>query len=245
MKASPDAQQALLTVQGIDNLITANRRSADAVRTQERSALLRQSLADLSPQLIHLSGLRDDLTSDLAKLDSDVKVVQSRLTRDAEQLSQTSSAKDAQGLEHEIQTLTARKENLESTELSLLERLEECERQLGECEETRARIATDLENVAAEAIEQLSLIDAEHEKLLFEKQTVFRSLPSELVDLYERQRERYGIGAAALSRGVSGGSGMALSAAEIEVIRSSPLDEVILCPTSNCILIRNDESGLW
>ena len=62
--------------------------------------------------------------------------------------------------------------------------------------------------------------------------------------LYDRQRTRYGIGAALLTRGVSQGSNMALTGADLAEVRAAAPDAVILDPESNCILVRTAESGL-
>jgi predicted nucleic acid-binding Zn-ribbon protein len=65
-----------------------------------------------------------------------------------------------------------------------------------------------------------------------------------LVELYERQRERYGIGASHLRAGISSASGVALTESDLQKIRETPEDTVVLCPDSNAILVRTAESGL-
>jgi predicted nucleic acid-binding Zn-ribbon protein len=69
-------------------------------------------------------------------------------------------------------------------------------------------------------------------------------LPADLVALYDRQRTRFGVGAALLQRGVSQGSNMALTAADLAAVRAAPADAVVLDPESNCILVRTEASGL-
>ena len=70
------------------------------------------------------------------------------------------------------------------------------------------------------------------------------SISAELVALYDKQRSRYGIGAALLTRGVSGGSHVKLHESDLAVIRAAAPDDVVLDPDSSCILIRTEESGL-
>ena len=66
----------------------------------------------------------------------------------------------------------------------------------------------------------------------------------ELLALYNRQRERYGIGAALLTRGVSMGSNVKLHESDLAKIRLADPDDVVLDPDSSCILVRTEESGL-
>jgi predicted nucleic acid-binding Zn-ribbon protein len=70
------------------------------------------------------------------------------------------------------------------------------------------------------------------------------TLPSDLVALYERQRERYGFGASHLRRGISSASGVALTESDLAEVRNAAPDDVVLCPDSNAILVRTGESGL-
>ncbi len=63
-------------------------------------------------------------------------------------------------------------------------------------------------------------------------------LPADLVALYEKQRDRYGVGASLLRRGVSEASGFALLADELAKIKAAAPDDVLLCPSSEAILVR-------
>ena len=63
-------------------------------------------------------------------------------------------------------------------------------------------------------------------------------LPEDLVQLYERQRERYGVGVSELRGGVSSASGVQLTESDLQDIRQAADDDVVLCPDSNAILVR-------
>jgi predicted nucleic acid-binding Zn-ribbon protein len=69
-------------------------------------------------------------------------------------------------------------------------------------------------------------------------------LPEELIALYERQRDRYGFGASLLRGGVSSASGLKLNENDMADVRAAAPDDVLLCPDSNAILVRTNESGL-
>jgi predicted nucleic acid-binding Zn-ribbon protein len=69
-------------------------------------------------------------------------------------------------------------------------------------------------------------------------------VPAELLALYEKQRARYGVGASLLRGGVSSASGVALNSSDMTMVRAAAPDVVLLCPDSNAILVRTNESGL-
>jgi predicted nucleic acid-binding Zn-ribbon protein len=182
--------------------------------------------------------------SELSRAESDVSLVDARIAKDSERLSQTSSAKDAQGLEHELESLAARKSDLEDIELAIMERLEEASAALASLEEQLASAEGALSEARAQEKAQSEEIAATTAQLTQEREKLVDSVPADLVELYERQRERYGIGASHLRAGISSASGVALTESDLQKIRETPEDTVVLCPDSNAILVRTAESGL-
>ena len=127
MNASPADQRRLLEVAELDTRIrqadAARRNPPQAARVQELLARRQELAQELTTRL----GARDDLRAELARIESDVAVVDARRTRDAERLNSTSNVKEAQGLESELASLARRKSDLEDAELEIMERLEEAE----------------------------------------------------------------------------------------------------------------------
>jgi len=66
----------------------------------------------------------DNIRSELRRSESDVELVETRIARDAERLVQTSSPKDAQALEHELESLRVRQSDLEDIELAIMDNME-------------------------------------------------------------------------------------------------------------------------
>jgi len=189
---------------------------------------------------VELEGLR----SELARSESDVQIVEARIAKDTERLAHTSSAKDAQGLEHELESLAKRRSDLEDIELAIMEKLDAVEQTMAGIEaesataEAALQEARDREAVESERWKgEMSVLEATRTQLV-------SGLPEDLYALYERQRERYGVGASHLRGGISSASGVALTESDLQTIRRTPLDQVVMCPDSNAILVRTAESGL-
>ncbi len=189
---------------------------------------------------IELEGVR----SELSRSESDVGVVEARIAKDTERLAHTSSAKDAQGLEHELESLAKRRSDLEDIELAIMEKAEELEQAM-------AGIEHELGTAEAALLAAREHESRESERLAGEirvlgetRQALVSNLPEDLYSLYERQRERYGHGASHLRAGISSASGVALTESDLQEIRLAPPDQVMMCPDSNAILVRTAASGL-
>lgn len=244
LRAAPQDQEKLLDLQAID---TRTQQIAHAKRNLPQLAELATLAASddaLRRRLAAEQGTLDDLRTELRRIESDVEVVDTRMARDSARLQATASAKDAQGLEHELASLGRRKSDLEDMELAVMEKLEEQEAVMAGLEGERDALALRREGLEADRDRSVAALDAEAADLVGKREALVATLPADLVELYERLRSRYGIGAALLRRGVSGGSNVALTASDLAAVRSAAPDEVVLDPESGCILVRTAESGL-
>jgi predicted nucleic acid-binding Zn-ribbon protein len=186
----------------------------------------------------------EDVRAELKRLESDVAVVEARIARDAERLQGSASVKDVAALEQELAALHKRQNDLEEIELTVMERLEEHEAELAKTDAALAELGAKI--AAAESARDAALagITAERESVVDTRRVLQTMVPRELYDLYERQRSRYGFGASLLRFGVSSATGVTLLADELARIRAAAPDDVLMCPSSDAILVRTSESGL-
>ena len=239
ISAPPAVQARLLDLQRIDDELTRiaqHRRRLEqagdiAAAETERSAL-RRTAADRRGEL-------EDLRTRIGRVEADVLTVEQRLDRDRGRLATTSSVKDVAGLEQEIASLRRRRDALDDDQLELMEQVESIEAAaaavqtaLSALEERIAVLRTDRDDALAGLVDQQADAATRRAALAGE-------LPGDLVALYDRQRTRYGIGAARLVGAVSEGSNMALTGADLASVRSAAADAVVLDPESNCILVRS------
>lgn len=244
MKATPESQARLLELQALDNRLSQlARRESDL---PERAALgeIDAERDRLRADLASLRGTLEDAQAELRRVESDVDVVTARVAKDTERMLGATEAKQAAAFEHEIASLKQRQSDLEDIELVVMEHVEEHQAavdsvtaQLAEVDERRAD--------AAHAVEvALAQLAADRAEATASRAALVAELPEDLVALYEKQRARYGVGASFLRRGVSEASGVALLADELATVRAAAPDDVLICPSSNAILVRTGESGL-
>lgn len=244
MKARPEDQLALLTLQERDNHIAQLGHQRDHIAEQAQLADIVASLREFSQTLVAANGELEDAKLELSRIEDDVRVVEERIAKDKAREDNTASAKDLQAIESELATLATRKNNLEDAELIVMEKVEAAENAVAAIVVERDAVEDQRVSLASTIAAKLAEINAELAREQAERTALAGSLPVDLVELYERQRSRYGIGAALLQRKISGGSGVELTSTDLDRIRLSAADEVVICPDSSCILVRTSESGL-
>jgi predicted nucleic acid-binding Zn-ribbon protein len=244
VKARPEDQLALLTLQDRDNHITQLNHARKNIAEQAELAEVTASLREFSQSLIAAQGVLEDAKIELSRIEDDVRVVDERIAKDKERESGAASAKDLQALEAELTSLATRKSNLEDIELVVMQSIEDAEVAVADVVVERDAVEARRIALANAVTSREAKIDAELASEISARNELASSLPTDLVELYERQRARYGIGAALLRRRITGGSGVELNSTDLDAVRAAASDDVVICPDSSCILVRTNESGL-
>ncbi|MEO5921338.1 MAG: hypothetical protein ABIQ01_09370 [Pseudolysinimonas sp.] len=244
LKADPADQALLLELQALDTKMQQLGHRASTLPELAALASLGAEREALQRTFVEQTGASEDAQAELKRTESDVAVVDARIARDSERLQASASVKDVAALEQELGALAKRKSDLEDIELAVMETAEERDSALAttrtelEALDTRIAEATTARDAA------LSTVGAEREHAGADRATIAAKVPADLLALYEKQRERYGVGASMLQGGVSLASGVALNSSDMSTIRAAAPDDVLLCPDSNAILVRTGESGL-
>jgi len=244
LKAAPEDQALLLElqeldtrVQRIDHQLRTLPETAELTRLDGEAQSLRRTLAEQT-------GALEDAQAELGRVEADVAVVEARMERDRGRLQATSSVKDVQALEQELEALARRRDELEEIELVVMERVEEHESALAGTREGLAALEARIAETTAARDAGAGALQRERADVSTDRETIASRVPAELLALYEKQRARYGVGASHLRAGVSSASGVALNATDLNVVRAAAPDDVLLCPDSSAILVRTAESGI-
>lgn len=244
LKASPQEQSLLLDLQALDTKVSQLQHRSKSLPQHEAIAELAKQTAALRLTELEQRGAHEDVTIELSRLEADVQIVLARISRDTERMQSSTSSKDALAFEHELGLLAKRQFDLEEIQFTVMEKLEEREQEL---EATRAQISaigSQSDFLAAERDAELATIEGEIKHSSANRSTIASKVPADLLALYEKQRARYGTGASLLQHGVSKASGVKLLENEMQAIRAAAPDDVIMCASSEGILVRTDESGI-
>lgn len=241
MKASPRQQQLLLDLQELDNTLARLRRRRQQLPERAQIAELQGEAATAKESFMAVQRELDAQTADIARLEDDIATVRARRVRDDQLLAASTSPKEAQALQGELETLARRQSELEDRELELMEASEETQARFDEAAGVLGGLDARRAELDAAVAAGEAGIDAELAAAAESRAGLVAELQRDLVDLYEQTRARGGIGAARLRGNVSEGSNMSLAPAELSDIRAAAADEIVFCPQSGAILVRDFE----
>lgn len=243
MNASPENQRTLLDIADLDRRIAqaerARTKPSQAGRITELVAIRQEQLRELTT----LTGTRDDVRTELKRLESDVAVVEARRNRNAERLAASTSSKDAQALEHELASLARRQSDLEDAELDVMGRLEEAEAAVAAQQALLETTTAEGSALTAQAKADVAAATDLGAQLARDRAAVAEGVSPELLAEYSR-RATNSAGAALLTRGTCEGCRILLPSTDLNDIRRAADDLVVSCPECGCILVRTEESGL-
>ncbi|GAB2515679.1 hypothetical protein FB385_3230 [Paramicrobacterium agarici] len=245
VKAPNSEQKKLLELQrsdsGIDRLRHRERNlPEDHALTEanaERDAITRRLATEV--------GAVEDAQADLARLESDAATVAARMQRDEQRLQQTSSVKDVAALEAELDSLRKRTSALEEQQLEVMQAVEDATVVADSTRAESSAISDRISEITAQRQSSLDEIAAEMGTLNGARTALAQSLDTALLEIYEKQRAKTGIGAALFRAGTCGGCTMTLTGQDLADVRAAAIDDVVRCPECNCIVVRTEESGLW
>ena len=141
-------------------------------------------------------------------------------------------------IQHELQSLARRQAELEDVEIEIMERLEETAAGLQGAEQRMAEARTRAEETSAAWDRREDEIVSETAQLEQRREAVVADLPADLVALYEKIRDRSGVGAALLRHGQCGACQLMLSSADRDRVRAAAPDEVVRCDECGAIMVR-------
>ena len=244
LKAAPDDQKLLLDLQALDTKLSQLDHRAKSLPQIATLAGLSAEIGVARQSVATAQGTSEDIRLEISRLESDVELVENRITRDTARLEASSSVKDVQALEQELAALRKRRDDLEEIELTVMERQEVADAELAVAQQALDGFTDYQVTLETQRDASLEEIAAERSSTAADRATIAGRVPADLLALYERQRTRYGFGASLLQYGSSMASGVRLQENDLASIRAAAPDDVIICPVSDAILVRTAESGL-
>jgi len=246
VKADPQAQLRLLELQAADTALAQLAHRRDHLPELAEIAAAGERIAGLRDDVVRAETEVGDLDREQKRVDRDVLQVRDRADRDRARLqSGAASAKELEGLQHEVESLSRRQTTLEDQELEVMERREEAETRL-----VQARTALDSSDSEVSVVVRrrdaaFEEIDAAQQAREAERKGIVGDIPADLLALYDKVRAQHGgVGAAALRQRRCEGCRIELAGNDLSAARNAAPDEVLRCEECRRILIRTPESGL-
>ena len=237
MKIQKQQLESLLEVQ---ELILSNKK-LELVANQVKDSLLDD---DLRGQMLAISSdlnakrtAHEELERDLRRLTEEQQLISKREEQDRARLKTTAVARDAMGLQHELETLAKRAASLSEQAQGLRDEIARSSSEQSELQTQRDELdeASSAERDRAKA----ELAELKNEHLLNREKIagIKAGLEEQLLSYFERRAER-GLAIGRLRSNACGACNMNLNAAAMANLNNIPGDELSTCPECQAILIR-------
>ncbi|KAA5826507.1 C4-type zinc ribbon domain-containing protein [Saccharopolyspora hirsuta] len=242
MKADPAVQRRLLDLADADaelNRVQHRRRSLpelDQIGEAEREVRAKRD------ELVVAETAFSDLDREVKRLENEVEQVRKREQRDRDLMASGASAKQLEDLEHELQTLARRQGVLEDEQLEVMEQREALETNVTKSREALTEAEARLTEVQERRDEALAGLESSQARLQGERDLIAKSLPENLLALYERIRAKGGVAAGLLQGARCGACRIELDRTALNEVREAADDDVVRCEECGAILVRTGES---
>jgi predicted nucleic acid-binding Zn-ribbon protein len=237
MKLDKAGQSALLKLSQVDLEI-------EQIKTEISKAINSKELSDTSAQLSELSGEVlsartnfENLTMEARKADDNLHLVEERIARDTERLNSTSSPKDAQAIQSEIESLTKRKEDLEEVELEVLDRLDQSKVALDEVSAQREQVSKKLSELQESIQAQVDELKNRGRKLTADREILISKIPADVLEKYKNLAAKQ-IAVGQIENRACSACRMGLTASTIDSLSELAEDSIGTCPECLAMIVR-------
>lgn len=239
MKAAPSDQLQVLDIQRLDFAVATLSNKLASLPEILELQVASARLAVVKDLAVAAETQISDIKRELLRSEADVEQVASRLERDEKRLADpNTSAKELEKIQHEVQTLSTRRAELEEVELEIMLRVDSIKERLAELRNEESVLKETLEEITARKAAASQTIDSEISALTSERKEIAATVDTALLSLYEKIRENNGTGAAAIRDGKCDGCHLSINSVEIGRFKTLDPDEVVRCEECRCILVR-------
>ena len=230
----------LLVVQSHDTTL-------DQLLHRRRTLPERVALVQIEDELVDLERQRTDVQTQLALIgarqeeaERETEATVKRIGEiDSRMRSGTMAARDLTAMQTEIDHLQQRQRELEDRTIEAMEEREPVETILADLDAKRDELDERAGAARVTVAEAEVSIDADIAAAEAARAAAAAGVPAELLQQYDRLRERLGgVGAAPLVGGSCGGCHLSLPATELDRIKKLPPDAVVHCDQCGRILVR-------
>ena len=232
--------QELETLFALQELLISNRKiesSAKQLATGSDLEAARAAQLENSAEISQARSEHEALVRELERLEADLALVNKRITSDKDRLSKTAVARDAIGIQHELETLAKRASDLEDVELELMERKSESDVRMHELEVLGEKLEQELQITKARVQLELSELKTQHQAQLKSIEELRKQVSEELLARFDARFAR-GLAVGRLQKNTCTACNMSITATALADLHQVAQDEVASCPECQAILIR-------
>jgi len=237
MKLDKPGQSALLRLSEVDLEISHIKLEITKSIESKELVDLRAKQSELAGELIAARTVLENLESAQARADDDLHLVEERISRDKERLSQSSSPKDVQGLQSEIESLERRKSDLEDAELEILSEIERAQLSLDTVTAAKNANSLELAEVQDQIQTKIDEFKVRGRKLTADREILVSKIGEEVLKKYSALASRQ-VAVGQIENRSCTACRMGLTANMIDGINDLVDDELAICPECQAFIVR-------
>jgi len=237
MKLDKASQSALLRLSEVDLEIAHIKQEITKNIESQELVDLRAKQSELAGALIASRTILENYESAQRRADDDLHLVEERIRKDRERLSQSSSPKDVQGLQSEIESLERRKSDLEDAELELLAELEQAQAAMDAVASEKNANAAMLEALQESIQKKIDELKGRGRKLTADREILVSKISEEVLKKYTALSARQ-VAVGKIENRACTACRMGLTANMIDSINDLVDDELGVCPECQAFIVR-------
>jgi predicted nucleic acid-binding Zn-ribbon protein len=231
--------EALWELQQLDTALHQLQRRLTRLPEAETFAAAERRLAEHHAAIAAAGKQLSASATTIETIEHESEVLTAKRTRLEQQLKIVTETRQADALNHEIETLNTHRDELDDRELEAMEQQSDAEQRLAELAANEDAVVAIKESAAAELAVAKGAGADEEAELTTRYDAARAALTAEEVILYDAQRARHdGIGIAKLIGLRCDGCHLDLSRAEVDAFKALPADELVDCPQCGRVLVR-------
>jgi len=230
-------QAALLKLSELDLEIAQLRHEISKEMDSAELKSLSDQQITLAEKLLGARTEFENLETSVKRAEEDLRLVIERLNRDKDRLNNTSSPKDAIGIQGEIDSLTKRKDDLETIELGLLADLELAEANLKEIMTEKDSLSAKIDELRQSIQERVERLKVQGRKASADREVVIQKIPTDVLARYQVLAARQIAVGQVIDRACSA-CRMTLTVGAIDALGNLAEDQIGACPECQAIIVR-------
>jgi uncharacterized protein len=237
VKVTGSELEALVTLYAEETALRKVRSDFARLNSGEHLISAHEEILSVAQEVSNQRAVVEEAERELQRTATDLELVEKRMAKDLERLNQSSNPKDIQGIQHEMDTLTRRKDELETTELEIMETIDDVRSKLDQLLEHKRVLESQLEAQKASTKADVERLGAQILEAESRVGKLRANAPQEVLAIYD-QRATRGVPIGKLLKSTCGACNMSLTSTALNDLHKVPADELARCPECTAILVR-------
>ena len=179
----------------------------------------------------------EEIERETKRVAGDLELVEKRIEKDLVAINQSTNPKDIQGIQHEMETLAKRKDELETIELEMMESIDDETSKLEQLLENKRALEAELDSAKVSTKSDLASLEGLMLELENQIGKLRASAPENVLAIFD-QRALRGVPIGKLLKSTCGACNMSLTSTALNDLHKVPSDELARCPECTAILVR-------